>query len=78
MSGIDEAVAAIARGEIVVVMDDENRENEGDFICAAEKVTPEVVNFMITRGRGLLCAPVLPEVCRRLDLPLMVDETTAP
>ncbi len=78
LSTIEEAVAAVARGEIVVVMDDENRENEGDFICAAEKVTPEVVNFMITHGRGLLCMPVLPEVCERLDLPPMVEENTAP
>lgn len=78
LSTIDATVDAIARGEIVIVMDDEDRENEGDFVCAAEKVTPEVVNFMITHGRGLLCAPVLPEVCERLDLPMMVDHNTAP
>lgn len=77
-STIEETVDAIARGEIVVVLDDEDRENEGDFICAAEKVTPELVNFMITHGRGLLCAPVLPEVCERLDLPEMVKTNTAP
>ncbi len=78
LSTIDAAVDAIAQGKVVVVMDDEHRENEGDFICAAEKVTPEIVNFMITHGRGLLCAPVLPEVCERLDLPMMVDHNTAP
>ena len=78
LSTIEAAVDAIARGEVVIVMDDENRENEGDFICAAEKVTPETVNFMITYGRGLLCMPVLPEVCERLDLPMMVDHNTAP
>jgi 3,4-dihydroxy 2-butanone 4-phosphate synthase/GTP cyclohydrolase II len=78
LSTIDAAVDAIAHGKVVIVMDDENRENEGDFICAAEKVTPEIVNFMITHGRGLLCAPVLPEVCERLDLPMMVDHNTAP
>ncbi|RMF90663.1 MAG: 3,4-dihydroxy-2-butanone-4-phosphate synthase, partial [Planctomycetota bacterium] len=77
-STVEEAVDAIARGEVVIVLDDEQRENEGDFICAAEKVTPEIVNFMITHGRGLLCAPVLPEVCERLDLPQMVKVNTAP
>lgn len=78
LSTIEAAIDAIARGEIIIVMDDENRENEGDFICAAEKVTPEIVNFMITHGRGLPCTPILPETCRRLDLPPMVGENTAP
>ena len=59
-------------------MDDIDRENEGDFICAAEKVTPEIVNFMITHGRGQLCMPILPEVADRLDLPQIVEENTAP
>jgi len=78
LSTIEAAVEAIAAGKIVIVMDAEDRENEGDFICAAEKVTPEIVNFMISRGRGLLCMPVLPDVCERLDLPPMVDQNTAP
>ena len=78
LSTIDRAVEAIARGESIIVMDAEDRENEGDFVCAAEKVTPEIVNFMISHGRGLLCMPVLPDVCERLDLPPMVDENTAP
>ncbi|NLE80405.1 MAG: 3,4-dihydroxy-2-butanone-4-phosphate synthase, partial [Rhodococcus sp.] len=78
LSTIDEAVSAIARGEMVIVMDAEDRENEGDFICAAEKATPEIVNFMLKHGRGQVCAPVLPEVCHRLDLPPMVDHNTAP
>ena len=78
LSTIEAAVEAIGRGEIVIVMDAEDRENEGDFICAAEKVTPAIVNFMITHGRGQLCMPLLPDVCQRLDLPLMVDENTAP
>ena len=77
-SPIDDAVAAIRRGEVVIVVDAEDRENEGDFICAAEKVTPEIVNFMITHGRGQLCMPVLPEVCERLKIPLMVESNTAP
>jgi 3,4-dihydroxy 2-butanone 4-phosphate synthase/GTP cyclohydrolase II len=80
LSTIDQAVEAIGRGEIIIVMDAEDRENEGDFICAADKVTPELVNFMITHGRGQLCMPVLPDVCERLNLPAMVDDddNTAP
>lgn len=77
-STIEEAVEAIGRGEIVIVADAEDRENEGDFICAAEKVTPEAVNFMITHGRGQLCAPILPEVSQRLKLHPMVEDNTAP
>ena len=61
-STIEEAVEAIRAGRIVVVVDAEDRENEGDFVCAAEKATPEAVNFMITHGRGQLCMPILPEV----------------
>src|SRR5512140_989454 len=59
-------------------MDAEDRENEGDFICAAEKVTPEIVNFMITHGRGQLCMPILPDVAERLQLPPIVEQNTAP
>ncbi len=78
LSTIEAAVEALAAGRIVVVMDDEDRENEGDFICAAEKVTPEIVNFMITHGRGQLCMPILPETADRLDLPQIVENNTAP
>ncbi len=78
LSTIDEAISAIAQGRIVIVMDDEDRENEGDFICAAEKVTPEIINFMLKHGRGQVCAPILPDVCLRLDLPPMVERNTAP
>jgi 3,4-dihydroxy 2-butanone 4-phosphate synthase/GTP cyclohydrolase II len=78
LSTIDEAVQAIAHGQVVIVMDAEDRENEGDFICAAEKVTPEIVNFMLVHGRGQVCMAVLPDVCERLDLPPMVDRNTAP
>lgn len=77
-SSIDTAIEAFARGQIVIVVDAEDRENEGDFICAAEKVTPERVNFMLKHGRGQVCAPVLPEVCERLKLAPMVDQNTAP
>ena len=73
-STIDAAVAAIGRGEVVIVVDAEDRENEGDFICAAEKATPAIVNFMITHGRGQVCMPILPDVAERLELPLMVRD----
>ena len=77
-STIEAAVAAFARGEIVIVVDAEDRENEGDFVCAAQKVTPEIVNFMLKNGRGQVCVTVLPEVCERLKLTPMVDTNTAP
>jgi 3,4-dihydroxy 2-butanone 4-phosphate synthase/GTP cyclohydrolase II len=77
-STIEDAMEAIRAGRIVVVVDAEDRENEGDFVCAAERVTPDVVNFMITHGRGQLCMPLLPEISQRLDLPLMVGQNTAP
>lgn len=77
-SSIEEAVAALQQGEVVIVVDAEDRENEGDFICAAEKVTPEIVNFMITHGRGQFCMPVLPDACERLKLTPIVEANTAP
>ena len=77
-STIEEAVEAIRQGGIIVVVDAEDRENEGDFICAAEKITAETVNFMITHGRGQLCMPILPEVSERLHLQPMVESNTAP
>jgi len=77
-SAIEEAVDAIRDGRAIIVVDAEDRENEGDFICAAERVTPELVNFMITHGRGQLCVPILPETSDRLELPLMVGLNTAP
>jgi len=76
-STISAAVDAVARGEVVIVVDAEDRENEGDFICAAEKATPEVVNFLIS-GRGEFCLSVLPDVCRRLQVSPLVDANTAP
>jgi 3,4-dihydroxy 2-butanone 4-phosphate synthase/GTP cyclohydrolase II len=78
LSSIESAVEAIAAGKPIIVMDAEDRENEGDFICAAEKVTPELVNFMITHGRGQFCMPILPELAERLDLPPLVENNTAP
>ena len=64
-SPIEDAVNAIRDGRAIIVVDAEDRENEGDFICAAERITPELVNFMITHGRGQLCMPILPETNRR-------------
>jgi 3,4-dihydroxy 2-butanone 4-phosphate synthase/GTP cyclohydrolase II len=78
LSTVESAIEAIAAGRPVIVMDAEDRENEGDFICAAEKITPEMVNFMITQGRGQLCMLILPEVAARLDLPPIVQDNTAP
>lgn len=77
-SSIDAAVEALKNGKIVIVMDDEDRENEGDFVCAAERVTDAMVNFMLIHGRGQVCMPILPETCRRLDLAPMVPHNTAP
>ncbi|MFP6619803.1 MAG: GTP cyclohydrolase II [Pirellulaceae bacterium] len=76
-SSVQAAVDAIARGEVVIVVDDEGRENEGDFTCAAEKATPENVN-LIMQGRGDFCMPILPDVCERLDVNPLVDTNTAP
>lgn len=77
-STVQAAVDAIKAGKVIVVVDAEDRENEGDFVAAAEKTTPEVVNFMITQGRGLLCAACLPEVCDRLELTPLVENNNAP
>lgn len=74
---VPEAVDAIARGEVVIVVDAEDRENEGDFICAAEKVTPETINFMLG-GRGQLCVSIFPDACHRLDLAPIVMQNDAP
>lgn len=77
-STIESAVEAIRQGRVIIVADDEDRENEGDFVCAAEKVTPEIVNFMITYGRGQLCMPILPDVSQRLELGAMVEANNSP
>ena len=74
---IEEALEAIANGEIVIVVDDEDRENEGDMICAAELITPEIVNFMATHARGLICASITEDRCQTLGLDLMVGKNTA-
>jgi len=77
LNTIEEAVADIKAGKVIIVVDDENRENEGDFLTAAENATPEVINFMATYGRGLICAPLTEERCKELNLDLMVGKNTA-
>ncbi len=76
LNSIEEAIEDIRNGKIIIVVDDENRENEGDFVAAAEKVTPEMINFMATHGRGLICAPLTEERCNALDLKMMVENNT--
>ncbi len=75
-SSVEDLVADIRSGRMVIIVDDESRENEGDLICAASKATPETINFMATHGRGLICAPISQEVAERLGLPLMVRRNT--
>ena len=74
---IEEAISDIKAGKVIIVIDDENRENEGDFVAAAEMVTPEMINFMATHGRGLICTPLLEKRCEDLGLDLMIGKNTA-
>ena len=78
LNTIEEAIEAIRQGKIIIVVDDEGRENEGDFLAAAEKVTPEMINFMATHGRGLICAPLTESRCKELGLAAMVNNNTDP
>ena len=77
LNTIEEAIEDIKNGKVIIVVDNEDRENEGDFVVAAELITPEIVNFMATHGRGLICAPITEERCKELDLELMVGTNTA-
>lgn len=77
MNTIEEAIQELKEGKVIIVVDDANRENEGDFIAAAENVTPEVINFMATHGRGLICAALTEQRCEELDLHLMVKQNTS-
>ena len=77
LNSIYEAIEEIKNGKVIIVVDDEDRENEGDFVCAAECITPEIVNFMATHGRGLICAPLIEDRCEELGLDLMVGTNTA-
>ncbi|WP_339839221.1 3,4-dihydroxy-2-butanone-4-phosphate synthase [uncultured Flavobacterium sp.] len=76
LNTIEEAIEDIRQGKIIIVVDDEDRENEGDFLAAAEKVTPEMINFMATHGRGLICTPLTERRCKELDLHTMVTNNT--
>lgn len=77
LNTIDEAIEDIKNGKVIIVVDDEDRENEGDFICAAETITPAIVNFMATHGRGLICVPLIEDRCEELGLEMMVGKNTA-
>jgi len=78
LNTISEAIKAIKKGEVIIVVDDADRENEGDFIAAAEKVSPELINFMATHGRGLICCPITEKRCKELKLDKMVSNSTDP
>lgn len=78
LNTIEEAIEDIRQGKVIIVVDDENRENEGDFLAAAETVTPEMINFMATHGRGLICTPLTEQRCKELDLNMMVRNNTDP
>ena len=77
LNSVEEVIEDFRNGRIVIVVDDEDRENEGDFIVAAEKITPEIVNFMAAHGRGLICAPLPESRCEELNLPMMVTHNTS-
>src|SRR4051812_36683197 len=76
LNTIQEAITDLRDGKIIIVVDDENRENESDLLSLADKVTPEIVNFMITYGRGLVCCPITNKTAQKLEIPLMVTENT--
>jgi 3,4-dihydroxy 2-butanone 4-phosphate synthase/GTP cyclohydrolase II len=78
LNNIADAIEDIRNGKVIIVVDDENRENEGDFLAAAEKTTPEMINFMATHGRGLICAPLTERRCKELELGMMVQNNTDP
>ncbi|GGD06223.1 3,4-dihydroxy-2-butanone-4-phosphate synthase [Hyunsoonleella pacifica] len=78
LNTIHDAIEDIRKGKVIIVVDDQNRENEGDFVAAAEKVTPEMINFMATHGRGLICAPLTENRCKELELNMMVSNNTDP
>ena len=77
LNTVEEAVEDIRQGKVIIVVDDEDRENEGDFIVAAEKITPEIVNFMLHEGRGVMCAPITEDRCRERELDMMVGDNTS-
>ena len=76
LNTIEEAIEDIRDGKVIIVVDDEERENEGEIIVAAEKITPEIVNFMLHAGRGVMCAPLTEDRCRELELDMQVTDNT--
>lgn len=78
LNTIREAIEAIRNGQVIIVVDDENRENEGDFVAAAELATPQLINFMATSGKGLICAPLTEGRCKELGLHMMVSHNSDP
>jgi len=78
VASVDKAIKTIKEGKLIIIVDDEDRENEGDLTCAAEKVTPDIINFMAKHGRGLICLSLTKHRIRELELPLMVKSNTAP
>lgn len=78
LNTIHDAIEDVRKGKVIIVVDDQNRENEGDFVAAAEKVTPEMINFMATHGKGLICAPLTENRCKELELNMMVSNNTDP
>src|SRR3954468_4582802 len=77
LSSIEDAAKDIRDGKMIIIVDDEDRENEGDLVCAAELVTPEIINFMAVHGRGLICLPLTEERCDELNLPMQSHENTS-
>ena len=77
LNSVEEVLEDIRQGKVVIVVDDEDRENEGDFIVAAEKITPEIVNFMLHNGRGVMCAPLTEDRCKELELDMQVADNTS-
>ncbi|GAK77226.1 3,4-dihydroxy-2-butanone 4-phosphate synthase [Nonlabens ulvanivorans] len=78
LDSIEDAIEDIKKGKVIIVVDDENRENEGDFLASAQSVTPEMINFMATHGRGLICMPITESRCKELELDMMVTNNSDP
>ena len=78
LDNIEDAIESVGKGEVIIVVDDENRENEGDFLAAAEKITPKIINFMAKEGRGLICVPLSEKRCKEIKLDRMVSNSADP
>ena len=78
LDNIEDAIESVGKGEVIIIVDDENRENEGDFFAAAEKINPKIINFMAKEGRGLICVPLSEKRCREIKLDRMVSNSADP